>query len=317
MKKFFTQACIFILPYLAVFLIIGIIDPYDYFGKGEIITKTKKEAISKKINYALWKVIEFGQKPPKNIILGDSRTNLLDINEVQKITNKEYYNLSYGGGTLNEICTTFWYATQKTQLENVYIGISFNIYNKSKSYDRVSSALAIINNPILYLVNRDVLYATYLLIKTKFQDKIINIEKPPMTRDKFWQYQLDVSARKELLNYSYPETMKNELFKIVNHCKRNNIKLYFIIMPSHQDLHEKIKSYMLEKEYKQFKHDLSQMGPVYDFDTINQYNTDRNNFRDPYHITKEYGRIIVDQIWANKVKVSGTRKDIKKNEFIN
>ena len=109
--------------------------------------------------------MQFKRKPCNNIILGDSRMNRINISGIKEITNEDYYNFSYGGATIEEICKTFWVVAESVHLENVYIGLHLNLYNTNNSRDRVSGAILTIRNPMLYLINRDVIKASFLLLR--------------------------------------------------------------------------------------------------------------------------------------------------------
>ena len=140
------------MPFIILALIIARVDPYNYFSYDPQQTENRKK-IARKVNGALWKLVEYNRDPKPNILLGDSRMGRLKNEDISKITGEEYYNLSYEGATLPEMITTFWYTAETLNLKNVYFGISFNHFNMhNDSKDRVTSALQIIKNPLLSFI---------------------------------------------------------------------------------------------------------------------------------------------------------------------
>lgn len=305
MKKFIIKSIIFPIPFLIVICTTAITDPFNYFNYSSSSSINLKKDISSRINYTLWKVISFKKKIYQNIILGDSRMNQFDENTINEVSGENYFNFSYGGGSLSEICKTFWFASENIKLKNVYIGLSFNLYTMSNTRERVSSSISLLENPILYIINRDALKATYKILVSKFIGKKVNIETPPMTEEEFWDYQLNVSPRRYYNNYTYPEPLYQELVKIQKYCRDNKINLTIIIPPTHISLQEKIKEFNLTEEYAKFLSDIKGIGTVYNFDYPNELTTNRYNFKDPYHLTKEASNLVVQEIW-------GKRKNHKK-----
>ena len=301
MKKFFIKWFCFSLPFLIFFATVLIVDPYNFFGIFNAVSIETKRKISYPINYALWKTISFRQNPLPNILLGDSRMGAINEDMIYRVTGENYFNFSYGGGTIAEACKTFWEAMNKTELKNVYIGINFNNYNANNSSDRVSGAIEVVNNPLLYLINRDVLRATFAILKNEyFPHENIDVEKPPMSRDSFWDYQLNNTTRRFYTNYKYPTKMKAELERIAEFCRRKKIKLFFVILPTHVSLQKKIQNFGLIDSHKVFLSDLKQLGTVYDFDYPNELTSQRRNFKDPYHLKQDKILPLIQRIWKNK-----------------
>ncbi len=302
MKKLVFKLFIFAVPFIVVALIIISVDPYNYFSNSSTHADSKKE-IAHKLNYSLWKIIEYTRNPLPNILLGDSQMGRLRSDDIQEITGKEFYNFSYGGGTLPEMINTFWYATEIAKLKNAYFGISFNHFNSYNSAkDRVASAREIITNPLLYLVNRNVLNATMHLVKKKITGNNTQIERPPMNRKRFWTYKLNVPTRRYYSNYKYPKMWYDELRRISEYCRDNDIMLKIIILPTHMQLQTKVQEYGLNEEYKIYLKDLAKLAVVYDFNTKNNWTEDKSNFDDPRHFDRELARELIREIWGSEKK---------------
>jgi len=301
-KKFLIKSSAFAIPFIFLFSLVAIVDSYNYFNFFKIIPIEVKQKISYKLNYALWKLVEYRRNPYPNILLGDSRMNRIDPQEIKNISGEDYYNFSYGGGTLEEICKTFWIADKISDLKNVYVGINFNLYNMSKSYDRVTGATAVLENPMLYIINRDVLKATFRILWDLLLNKNSDIEKPPMSREAFWDYQLDVTARRNYATYTYPNSLHKELQKIVKYRREKGINFFFVILPTHVSLQDKVQAFGLVKEYDKFLSDLKELGIVYNFNYGNEFTQNRDNFIDPYHLRKEAISSLILEIWGGENK---------------
>ena len=300
MKKLFFKLFIFAIPFIVMALIIIKVDPYNYLSYDSNSSETKK-AISYKLNYALWKTIEYRRNPLPNILLGDSQMGRLRSDDIFQIAGEKFYNFSYAGGTLAEMINTFWFATETTKLKSAYFGISFNhfnVYNNSK--DRVTGARQIINNPLLYLVNRNVLSATVYLIKNKITGNISQIERPKMNRKKFWTYNLNIPTRRYYTNYKYPRKWYEELRKISEFCRENGVNLKIIILPTHTQLQLKVQEYGLAKEYEAYLKDLAKLAVVYNFNIKNSWTEDQSNFDDPRHFRYKMARELIHEIWGLK-----------------
>lgn len=302
MKQLSKKVFFLLFPYGLIFASVIIIDPYEYFSFNLVAQSEQKKKVASRINYVLWKLLHFKKAPHPNVIIGDSRMNVIKTDRLNRIDGKAYYNLSYGGGTLSEICNTFWWVKDLVKLKRVYLGISFNHYNKNNLRNRVSGAVEILEKSHLYVINRDVIRSSYRLLSMMLADKAENIENPNMSENAFWEHQLNSITSRYYSSYIYPSGMYNQLKEISTYCKNNGIELAIVNMPTHVSLQEKIETYGLEKEYQRFLSDMRQLGTVYDFDYRNQLTENRANFSDPYHIRKDLFNIVHNEIWGNNSK---------------
>lgn len=285
---------------MIISLIVILVDPYNYFSFSSKNNEIK-EKIAYRLNYTLWKTIEYKRNPLPNILLGDSQMGRLRSEDIFEITGKEFYNFSSAGGTLPEMINTFWFANETTNLKNVYFGISFNHFNAYNfATERVTSAIQIINNPLLYLVNRNVLSATMHLIENKITGNIAQIERPPMNRKKFWTYNLNIPTKRYYAHYKYPKMWYEDLRRISEFCRDNDIELKIIILPTHTQLQAKVQEYGLAKEYRVYIEDLAELALVYDFNTKNHWTENKNNFEDPRHFKRKLARELIREIWGKK-----------------
>lgn len=289
----------FLLPFFLLAAAIVYVDPFEYFSPSKAKTFERKKRVASRINYALWKTIHFQQSPSPNIILGDSRMGPFDENMIAQYSKDKYFNFSYGGGSLPEITSTFWFASKLVRLKRVYIGIDLNLYNGYLGHNRVIGALNILHNPFLYLISRDAWKAIWYLFKIAWLNGDENIEKPPMDHDRFWSYQLTTTSDRYYSLYQYPEKYYAELLRIIDFCKANKIELTFIILPVHQDLEKKIREhYQLNWASERMRVDISSLAKTIDFNYACPLTQSRSNFNDPYHLTHDAADLVAAEIWG-------------------
>jgi len=305
MQYFFKRFFIFCIPVAIYMLLAAIIDPYNYFSISKNIINTDiKKNISNKISNPLYELVEFEKNPSPYILLGSSQTGLLNTSIIKEYTTKDFTNMSYGGGTLPELIATFWELNKYTQLKEIYIGISFVDFNGSQYRNRIPEALKIKNNFISYMFSKSALESTFLIAKSVVFNSKVEIGKPDMSEDKFWKYQLDVTANRFYANHSYPTNYYESLKKISAYCNEKNIKLVFFIPPSHIDLQRKVAEFNLQNEENKFKEDLKKLGDVYDFNYPNDMTKERNNFSDPFHIVPKTARAVAEEIFTDKKNIA-------------
>ena len=121
-----------------------------------------------------------------------------------------------------------------------------------------------------------------------------------MSREQFWTYNLNVPTRRYYSNYRYPKSWYKDLQRISEFCRENDINFKIIILPTHTQLQKKIQEYGLSKEYKVYLKDLAELAVIYDFNKINHWTKDKNNFEDPRHFKQNLARELIHEIWKIK-----------------
>lgn len=311
MALFLKRAFVFIIPFLAIIAIEGIIDPFNYFSaeKNKKLIEAKRD-ISLKKNAYLYTLIEYDREPASTVILGDSRAGRLSPAFFDGLTNEKVANLAGGGGSLEDVIKIFWDISNQKKLKKIYIGISIETYSGTLLKDRVTPSITIKNSMPLYLLNQFTFESTFLICKSMLLNEKINIEKPPFTKEEFWKRQLEIEDR-YLNNYSYPKNYYQGLKKIADYCEKNTISLVFFVSPTHVDLQQKIKEYKLEGQYEKFKNDLKSFGDVYDFNFPGIITNDKNNFPDPFHCSDSVSRIVIKEMVLEKPEYSVLTKHNK------
>jgi hypothetical protein len=304
MIKFALKSLIFVLPFLILITIEVIIDPFNYFSQeNNIKLQERKEDISLNTNPYLYKLIKYDRNPSSIIILGDSRMDLLHTSEFEADSKEKVSNLSIGGGTVQDAIEILRYISEKHDIKKIYWGISIESYSGTRLRNRATPSIEIKNSLLLYLLNRYTFSATMLICREIIFNEQIELSKPPVSREVFWQDQLDLCSR-YLGNYTYPENYFNDLKKISADCKAKNIKLVFVLPPTQLDLQKKIHEFQLDEEDKQLKADLESFGDLFDFNYPNDITTNKDNYKDPFHFKDSISNIIIREISTNQIKYS-------------
>lgn len=292
MKKFFRNGFLFAIPLIVYLIIIIIVDPYNYIRSFHIIDNDLKNDISNSVEPHLFRINNFQQKPTRNVVLGDSRSNAL----FRVIESSDWSDLAYGGGSIKEIIQTFWWATNLVKLDTVLIGINLNLYNKYNKRFWVEEILEINKNFFSYALSQYTFRSAYLFLKTTISKEEVTLGKPGMDKEKFWQHQLTNTAKKFYEKFSYPETYYLELKKIADYCDTNDIKLIFWIPPTHVDLQKKKSDFGLQEFDSIFISDLQSLGELYDFDYNSEITRNKDDYGDPMHFKRKIGKIVFSEI---------------------
>lgn len=300
MLTFIKKILIFISPFLILVALEIYIDPFNYFSpEKDPKLHELKNALARKKNTYLYRLIEYEQNPSSVIVLGDSRAQRLMPDFFSEVNGIRVLNLAAGAGSLQDVIKIFWDLTGKHKLDTVYIGISIEGYSGTLLKDRVSAALEVKNSPALYLTSKFTVENTMLILKSRLFKQAVELNDPPFSREQFWQYELAQEDR-YLKAYSYPKNYYNELKKMSDYCVKNNIKLVFIISPTHTDVQDKVAQFKMEKEYDRFREDIKGFGDLYDFNWPNEITRDKNSFIDPLHSIDSVSRIMIREMLLNK-----------------
>lgn len=322
MVSFLRRILIFSIPILIYCVIIIVVDPYNYFfNKNFIPDKVKiyvinRSAKSMPRGNTLWKFNDFIRHAKTNIIIGDSRAFDLDVKKIKEISGEDYYNFGVPGGNFNSIIETFWFAAHTKELRKVYIQVSFHTYSAQNNYNLMSDAKKVYNQPYLFFTRHYFFTESVLdLYYSLFQKKL---EEDTDVIDSFsWHKILMTQGDAALAKMKYPEVYYNELKKISQYCKDQNIEIAFIIFPDQKDFHDIILKRSLEKDYLRYKKDINSLGKVYDFDVpSSKLYDDRKNYRDIFHLDLNLiNTYIVRNIWEkepNEIGLSDVQDFTKK-----
>lgn len=304
MKKLFLKLLIFSLPILIYMVLAIVIDPYGIFhANGSEKMQTLKSGIALKLSYPLSILPTYDRNPSDVIVLGDSRSGFMSEKIMDSVAKVKTANLAFGGASLKEVTETFWYVSKNKKLKEVYIGVSFMQYNKYNQRNRVTEAVELIHSPFSYLFSNFCLKSTFLISKSLLTNEEVSIGVPEDSKEDFWKFQLENDAVVSYYEkYQYPQSYFNELSKIANYCKENNIKLAFFIPPTHTDLQALTNAYNRVEEDKRFIEDIRALSVLYDFNYPNSLTKNKDNFSDPHHLEGKMKEVLTLEVVSGDIE---------------
>jgi hypothetical protein len=300
LKILLKKGSIFILPIIVWVCIVIIVDPFNYFNLSNIISQNSKENSAQKLNSLLYNSINFKNHPTNSVIIGDSRIRKLPTQQLKKVTGDDYYTLHSNAAKLNEIIDLFWLTNEHAELENVIIGINFNLYNEYAYANRVADVQEMLRNPFIYIFNWNIAETIYLSLKNEF----FGIQKNSRpNRDKFWKHTITTVASNHYSKYRHPYATLKRLEEVGTYCLENDINLNLIIVPHHKEFHDRLVTFNLTEDEIQFKKEISKIGRVVDFDYPNSITNCKLCFTDPIHTTDSVSMIMVNDLFSDSLVV--------------
>ena len=313
LKKIITRFSVFAMPILIWIGLLSIVDPFNYFQLNNFITIKSKEKTAKKFNSLLYNTIAFKNNPSPNIIIGDSRIKRFPLESIKKLSGDDYFILHSNAAKLNEIIDLFWLTNKKIKLENVIIGINFNLYNEFAYANRVSEVEEMIQNPLLYIFNGNVMEMAFKAAIYHFSNVAIpDVKRNIMIKkelngksykDKkvWWDYNIKTVAKNQYSKYKYPKKIKERLNEVNKYCEDNDINLIFINVPHNAEFSNRKNDFNLSEAEAQYKKDISEFGTVIDYDFPNQITNCKKCFTDPIHTNDSINLLMVREIFSDSL----------------
>lgn len=193
MKKFLPRLALALVPFALYLTFFVLFEQNNYFGFKNTDTMYSR-------------IKGYSQDLPNSIIIGDSRLANFDMDIVNAASGRAWYNLAFGGATLEESLDLLEYAIAKnSDLKEVVLGLSF--YTLNKSYGTVSRMVTIekqINNPVAYISNfqHNIDAAVALFNTIKGVPLGSHLETSTWTNDDYEQNGVALPYRKSLIAYS-------------------------------------------------------------------------------------------------------------------
>jgi hypothetical protein len=301
-RRFVKRGLLFVAPLAIWAIIVGVVDPFDYFGVIHLPSEKVKIENAGSINTLLFNMVKELHDPAENLIIGDSRVENLSIDQIQEISGQRFHRLSANALKLNEALDLFWFANRREPVKRVVFGINFNQYNDYAYADRVRSVEALTRNPLLYIFDRNVAQATYYVVKASLTGRNVISSIPPMSKDEFWHYIVTVRAREHYGRYRHPDELYQRMKDLSSFCKAKGIEVTFIIVPHHADFQRQVADFGLVSEYLRFKREMINLGvKVVDYDYPSELTRDKSNFADPIHYNTDVGRMIVNEVFGGRL----------------
>ncbi len=303
MKKFVTKFLVFCIPFYILVAWFLAFEEYDYFG-----IRGGSDYNAKPIT----QMRELLMDNSTNIILGDSRMAHLDEDLIYELSGEHYTNLAFGGAAMNEIISMFYWADEHTDLEKVYICISFYTINGNYiTADRVLAANDLVENPINYISD----YTTYTATFNNTIEYIKSIEyyfengewpKPDTYQPSLAEREYTITEegyRSDLFEFAtlhanppFPfrtfnasESFMDSLIEIAQYCEEKGIEIIAVFPPTEQTYWDVCIN---EKGYAEdvlaYKQELLKYFTAIDMEWESDFIKNHEYFYDPLHLYKEY-----------------------------
>lgn len=297
-RRFFKLGFLFAAPLLLWMLLIVAVDPFDYFNVSKIFPEKLKVENAAKLNSLVFNMLKEVHAPCENLIIGDSRAESLPLEHIEELTRQTYFRLAANALKLNESIDLFYFANRIRPVKRVVFTINFNEYNEFAYADRVHSVEGMIHNPLLYLFDRNVAQAAYVVVKASRNQRQGVNSLPPMTQEDFWDYIVNVRGKEHYGRFRYPDAMEKRIEEMVKFARAQGTEVTFIIVPHHSDFQKRVREFGLLDDYLRFKKAMSRLDArVIDFDYLNDLTLNRSNFRDPLHYNEAIGNQIADEVF--------------------
>ncbi len=162
-----------------------VVDPYNMNKVFDL--NIKKEKLSLKSHYPLWKIINYPKETTNTLILGDSRALSLKDKYWHQLELSSAYNFAYGGATIDEIYDTFQHIKSNKAIKNILIGIQLRSLSPhyKKGMNRVPEAISLAENPLQYYSNGFVTQMSWQHVKKQYPKQLSllaqRIKSSPLT----------------------------------------------------------------------------------------------------------------------------------------
>jgi hypothetical protein len=322
---------------------------FDPYGFNDFITINKINA-KKNSNTTLTtrfksQILENGHFD--TIMIGTSRTGVMNPEVIDKYLGGKTFNLAYPGSVTEIHNRLFLYALKFNDIKNVIYGIDFMSFNKSRVvkndfqefYDlhQKIEKREKISNFDLYLNIETFKKSIKLLVKNILGTKKTEVRYLSNgMRDhlnyieelKNGTYLFEKELHKEIKHYYLPGGIYKryhfsyqyleEFREIIIFCKKNNIRLWVYIPPFHSDLFNTLKVSGYYDEFELFKRELVQITDFMDFTGNNSINKSREFYWDGVHLKKEFTDMVISKLLNRSNRVSNfgtlvTKENIEKH----
>jgi hypothetical protein len=322
MIRFFKRLSLFLIPVCIYVICIIIIDPFEYFHVVSIVPTRKKirsfwnSPELSMMGTMIWKLSEYNRSRCDNVILGDSRSDRIQVDSLKQITGQDYYNFGTPGGDYAIYTSLFWRISGRVKLKNVYLGVSFHNYGDTYHRDLYGEAKYTIDHVYPFFTSPFLVNQAFDIAKLGFTRNRIKLCRQykgqvqiPLDNDPFaarppsFQKTWDRSVKIQSESYSryrYPDDYYKRLKEVSEYCKDNNINLVFIIVPNYMECYDLAMQANLGQEMERFKADIRSLGETYDFDYPNELTRNKAYYSDIWHFSSYVYDVIYREVWGKE-----------------
>ncbi len=316
-----------IIPFVGIFNYL-----FDLYGFNNFITINRINS-EKNSNATLTtrfksKMLEKGNF--NTIMLGTSKTGVMNPEIIDKYLDGKTFNLAYPGSVTEMQNRLFFYALKYNNIKNVVYGIDFMSFNESRvvkndfqefyELQKKIENKEKISNFDLYLNIETFKKSMKLLVENILGTKEIKpIYLSNGMRDHLnyikelenGMYNFDKEVNKEIKHYygiggiykkyNFSYEYLEYFQEIITFCRKNNIKMWIYIPPMYSDLFNALEPAGYFDEFETFKRELVKITDFIDFTGNNTINMDKNNYWDGAHLRKELTEILMSKVFNDKL----------------
>ncbi|MDJ0519629.1 MAG: hypothetical protein QNJ74_26325 [Trichodesmium sp. MO_231.B1] len=313
------------LPVVTVGIFDIIVDPYDVFNTPNFLginhSKPRKDNSDR-----LFKATDVIRIKPVTVFMGSSRTKrAIDPNHPALKNHQPAYNLALTKGNFYELRRYLEHAiANQKELDLVVIGLDFFMFNsligtrQSFSEQRLEKKYILLEDLLNITFSLDALFAsqeTVIDSRKNLQNNIFDGENgfipylnvdPKKTQSRFEKIMSNYYEGYHT-TYQLSNQLLDEFKKVVDLCKKNQIKLISYISPAHATQWEIIKSSGQWSTFEEWKRKVVEISDVFDFSGYNSITTEvihnsMENYTENSHYTPKVGNLILNRILSYKEK---------------
>jgi hypothetical protein len=304
-----------------------LIDPYGIFGSPtwDRLNRIKPETLKQA---RLFKAVEIHRVQPKALLLGSSRTDIgLDPTHPALASLQPAYNLSLPGASMYELRRYFEHALlTQTHPELLILGLDLQSFRDSRlpqedfNEARLYQPTLLWGDALRSTLSWDALRSSGLTLWRNLDDTPANSYRYQGMQYNVSQQVSPLTFQNSLFNpkpdqgdglyeayksFRYQDSLL-ELHQILALCKERQIQTVLLISPAHASEWEAFHYFGLWPTFEQWKRDLVQMAPVWDFSGYNSITTETigphmQYYTDTSHYTRAAGDLVLDRVLQDRL----------------
>jgi hypothetical protein len=286
------------LPFLLLFAVVVVVDPYAFFDRSRLISAELKRknlghsGRTMPFSNLLWKMIEFRRQPVERVLIGDSRLAYFDLDHLNKTTGQRWYNFGVPGGNHRTACDVFQYVDGTAKLKEVWLQVSFRSMARGSNYDLYDEPSAVAQSAPLYLTNRRVLEATALAIYGTLWPNRVSYD---VLAPDHWQQVLRMEEG--IADGFVMDTSHYAHFaEIAQRCARKGVRLTFVEYPTTVGVQRIYSQASLDQAMLAHRTRMASIGRYVFLDVDGGIGADSTLYRDPLHLTAAGQRLLVNAV---------------------
>lgn len=292
MRKFLLNILFFISPFLVLFAVIGIVDPYDFFRESK---NERKRHICKPFDWGfLQYTIDYKRAQNANMIFGASRPDVIQCSDIPE---NDWGKMTFGGATIPEYLQAFWYCTEFGKLKKIIIatdvyGYLYSFPSNSGRYDGI---IDLVSHPYRYFYSQFVWNATWAYLESFTPSTSPIGGGIKGTNDEMWLSR--IKSTQDICLNNMPKS-ENELYekiaqissmfrRVKQYCDDHIINVVVITPIISIDIYNMYMQHFPIVYDMVMRNLVDIFGTVVDYGWPNAYTSNKQNFSDPMHVKSD------------------------------